>query len=112
MQAATDGGIGLCGRPSYIRSSFPPPPPAPSPPGTRPRGLRAAIPQRATGVLLIGLRQPRASLRLAITGRDKRLPPMREVRDFDIPGPASELPSRIYRPMSAPEHGGPVLVYI
>src|ERR1700750_2973219 len=73
--------------------------------------LKAAITERANEVLLMGLRQTRASLRLAITGRDKRLPPMREVRDFDIPGPDSELPSRIYRPASAPEHGGPALVY-
>ena len=73
--------------------------------------FKTALAEKANGYLLMGLRQTRASLKMAIAGRDKLLPPMREVRNFEIPGPQSALPSRLYRPQSAPEHGGPALVY-
>src|SRR5262249_56989958 len=38
-------------------------------------------------------------------------PPMREGRACATPGPAGPRPARLYRPQSAPEHGGPLLVY-
>jgi len=48
-----------------------------------------------------GLVKFREALRMSLVGSDKRLTKLAERRDFDIPGPAGPLPSRLYVPDSA-----------
>ena len=73
--------------------------------------IKTTVAQKADEVHLLGLAQTRAAIRAAIAGRDKRCPPLAEVRDLIIDGPAGPLDGRLYRPLGIAD-GGPALVFI
>lgn len=73
--------------------------------------IKAALIEKAETYHRLGLQQTRAAIRAAISGRDKTCPPVAEVRELEIPGPASLLAGRLYRPVGA-EDNGPALVFI
>lgn len=73
--------------------------------------IKTTVAQKADEVHRLGLAQTRAAIRAAIAGRDKRCPPLAEVRDLIIDGPAGPLDGRLYRPLGVAE-GGPALVFI
>jgi acetyl esterase len=73
--------------------------------------LKATLLETAETYHRLGLQQTRAAIRGAIAGRDKRCPPLTEVRELEITGPAGPLDGRLYRPLDAAA-GGPALVFI
>ncbi|MBS0409856.1 MAG: alpha/beta hydrolase [Proteobacteria bacterium] len=73
--------------------------------------LKAAVTQKADEVHRLGLAQTRAAIRAAIAGRDKRCPPLADVRELTVDGAAGPLAGRLYRPLDAAD-GGPALVFI
>lgn len=52
----------------------------------------------------------REALRFALSRRDRFLPNLAEMRNFDIPGPHGPLDVRLYVPKGAP-HPAPLLIY-
>ncbi|MGA0601008.1 alpha/beta hydrolase [Caulobacter sp. KR2-114] len=73
--------------------------------------LKSTLAARADEYHRLGLAGVRAAIRAAIAGRDRRCPPLDEVRELVIDGPAGPLPGRLYRPRGAPP-GGPALLFI
>lgn len=73
--------------------------------------LKTTLAARVDEYHRLGLTGVRAAIRGAIAGRDRRCPPLAEVRDLVIDGGAEPLAGRLYRPEGAAQ-GGPALVFI
>lgn len=73
--------------------------------------FKTALIEKAETYHRLGLQQTRAAIRGAIAGRDKTCPPLDEVRELEIDGPAGPLDGRLYRPLGA-QDGGPALIFI
>lgn len=73
--------------------------------------LKTTLAARADEYHRLGLAGVRAAIRGAIAGRDRRAPPLAEVRELSIDGPAGPLAGRLYRPQGAAP-GGPALLFI
>lgn len=56
------------------------------------------------------LNAARRTIKAGLAGHDRRLPPLREKRVLEIPGPASLLEARLYRPEGVAEDA-PLLVF-
>ena len=73
--------------------------------------LKTTLAHRVDEYHRLGLAGVRAAIRAAIAGRDRRCPPLAEVRDFVVDGGAEPQAARRYRPQDA-QPKGPALVFI
>ncbi len=73
--------------------------------------LKTHLIEKAEAYHRLGLQQTRAAIRGAIAGRDKRCPPVAEVRELEIDGAVGSLAGRLYRPLGVRD-GGPALIFI
>jgi acetyl esterase len=81
-----------------------------APPKAEPEPAPAPVIRSGFDAHKWGLEAYRKAARAALTRRDRGVSHLRELRNFNIPGPGGKLPARLYVPQDAPATG-PLLLY-